>query len=467
MRAVRLVAAVAAAVAGAAALHTGVGAYASFARWGSSPVTFYVNPVNADVSQTAAVAALQTAMNVWGDQSGAAFRYQYGGTATDTATAMDNRNVVFFRNTTNGSAIATTYSWWNSSNQLLDSDIIFWDGGFNFFTGTSGCGVLPNAAYIEDVATHELGHALGLNHSTATEATMYPSYSYCSQAFRTLASDDINGARALYPTVSNTAPSVTISSPSNGASYANGATVSFTGSASDTQDGSLTSALAWRSNIDGSIGLGGSFSRTLSAGTHTVTATAVDSGGLNTVRTVSVTVAAAATNTAPSVTISSPANGASYASGATVTFTGAASDTQDGSLTAALVWTSNLSGTIGTGGSFTKALTAGTHTITAKATDSGGLTTVRQIAVTVAAAATSGGTLTARGRKVKGLQAVDLSWNGLSGTSLDVYRNSSKWPTPNDGTEIDNLNKKGAGSYTYKVCVAGTTTCSNTATVTF
>ena len=467
MRAVRIVAAVAAAVAGAAALHTGVGAYSSFARWGSSPVTFYVNPVNADVSQTAAASALQTAMNAWGDQSGAAFRYQYGGTATDTATAMDNRNVVFFRNTTNGSAIATTYSWWNSSNQLLDSDIIFWDGGFNFFTGASGCGVLPNAAYIEDVATHEFGHALGLNHSTATDATMYPSYSYCSQAFRTLATDDINGARALYPTVSNTAPSVTISSPANGASYPNGATVSFTGSANDTQDGSLTSALAWRSNLDGSIGLGGSFSRTLSAGTHTITATAVDSGGLNTVRTVNVTVAAAVTNTAPSVTISSPANGASYASGATVTFTGAASDTQDGSLTAGLVWSSNLSGTIGTGGSFTKVLTAGTHTISAKATDSGGLTTVRQVSVTVAAAATSGGTLTARGRKSKGLQAVDLSWNGLSGTSLDVYRNSSKWPTPNDGSETDNINKKGAGSYTYKVCVAGTTTCSNTATVAF
>jgi hypothetical protein len=467
MRAVRIAAAVAAAVAGAAALHTGVGAYSSYARWGSSPVTFYVNPVNADVSQTAAVAALQAGMNVWGDQSGAAFRYQYGGAASDTATAYDNRNVVFFRNTSNGSAIATTYSWWSSSNQLLDSDIIFWDGGFNFFTGSSGCGGVSNAAYLEDIAAHEFGHALGLNHSSSTDATMYPSYSYCSTAFRTLATDDINGARALYPTVSNTAPSVAISSPANGGSYAGGAAVTFTGSASDTQDGSLTSALAWRSNLDGSIGLGGSFTRVLSAGTHAVTATAVDSGGLTTVRQVSVTVAAAATNTAPAVTIASPANGASYASGATVSFSGSASDTQDGSLTAGLVWTSNINGTIGTGGAFTKVLTAGTHTITAKATDSGGLTTTRQVSVTVAAASTSGGTLTARGRKNKGVQAVDLSWNGLSGTSLDVYRNSLKWPTPNDGAETDNLNKKGAGSYTYKVCVAGTTTCSNTATVTF
>jgi hypothetical protein len=373
MRAVRTLAALAAAVAGAAALHSGVGAYSSYAHWASSPVTFYVNPVNADVSQAAATAALQAGMDVWNTQSGSSFRYQYGGTANDTATAYDNRNVVMFRNTRNGSTIATTYSWWSNSGELLDSDIVFWDGGFNFFTGSTGCGVVPNAAYIEDIAAHELGHALGLNHSSATDATMYPSYSYCSSALRTLAADDINGAKALYPLVSNTAPAVTISSPANNSSYANGASITFTGSASDTQDGSLTSALAWTSNIDGSIGFGGSFTRTLSAGTHTIKATAVDSGGLN---------------------------------------------------------------------------------------------TVRQVTVTVNAAS-SGGTLSARGRKNKGLQAVDLSWSGMNGVSLDVYRGAMKWSTANDGSETDAINKKGAGTYTYKVCAAGTDTCSNTATVVF
>jgi hypothetical protein len=465
MRAVRTLAALAAAVAGAAALHSGVGAYSSYAHWASSPVTFYVNPVNADVSQAAATAALQAGMDVWNTQSGSSFRYQYGGTANDTATAYDNRNVVMFRNTSNGSTIATTYSWWSNSGELLDSDIVFWDGGFNFFTGSTGCGVVANAAYIEDIAAHELGHALGLNHSSASDATMYPSYSYCSQALRTLATDDINGAKALYPNVSNTAPTVTLSSPANNSSYAVGAAITFTGSASDTQDGLLTSALAWTSNIDGSIGLGGSFTRTLSAGTHTIKATAVDSGGLNTVRQVTVTVASS--NTAPSVSISSPANNSTYANGASITFTGSASDTQDGSLTAALVWTSNVSGTIGTGGSFSKVLTAGTHTITAKATDSGGVTTQRQVTVTVNAVSGGGGTLSARGRKTKGMQSVDLSWSGVSGTSLDVYRGTTKWSTANDGKETDALNKKGSATYTYKVCVSGTNTCSNTATVVF
>jgi len=465
MRAARTLTAAALAVAGAAAFHSAVGAYSSFAHWASSPVTIYVNPANQDVPQDAAIAALQAGMDVWNTQSGTSFRYQYGGRVSDTATAYDNRNVIMFRNTSNGSTIATTYSWWSSSNELLDSDIVFWDGGFKFFTGTSGCGVVSNAVYIEDVSAHELGHALGLNHSTSTDATMYPSMGYCSMSPRTLAADDIAGAKALYPTVANTAPSVVISTPSNNASYGNGVSVAFSGSATDVQDGALTSTLSWTSNIDGAIGLGGAFARVLSAGTHTIKATAVDSGGLTTVKQVTVTVASS--NTAPSVTISSPANGASFANGATVSFGGSASDTQDGSLTSKLAWTSSLDGAIGTGGAFTKVLGAGTHTIKATVTDNGGMTTVKQISVTVAAAASTGGTLKATGRKNKGSQTVDLSWSGMSGTSLDVYRNSTKWMTPNDGAEVDALNKKGGGSYTYKVCAAGTTVCSNTASVTF
>lgn len=468
MRAVRALAVAAIAVAGAAAMHTSVGAYSSFAHWASSPVTFYVNPANQDVTQDAAIAALQTGMDVWNTQSGSSFRYQYGGRASDTATAYDNRNVIMFRNTSNGSTIATTYSWWSSTNELLDSDIVFWDGGFRFFTGSSGCGSVSNAVYIEDVAAHELGHALGLNHSTITDATMYPSMGYCSMLPRTLAADDIAGAKALYPTVSNTAPSVTISTPSNNSSYGSGASVSFSGSASDAQDGALTSALSWTSNLDGPIGLGGAFSRVLSAGTHTIKATAVDSGGLTTVKQVTVTVASVVSNTAPSVTISSPANGASFANGTAVSFSGSASDTQDGTITSKLAWTSSLDGAIGTGGAFTKVLTAGTHTIKAAVTDNGGLTTVKQLSVTVAAAtSTSGGTLKATGRKSKGSQTVELSWSGMIGASLDVYRDSTKWTTANDGADVDALNKKGSGTYSYKVCAAGTTTCSNSATVRF
>jgi len=97
-------------------------------------------------------------------------------------------------------------------------------------------------------------------------------------------------------------------------------------------------------------------------------------------------------NTAPSVTIDSPADGASFPSGTSISFSGSASDPEDGDLTGSLVWTSSLDGQIGTGGSFNKVLSEGSHTITASVTDSGGLSGSASITVVVQPAA--GGTVT-------------------------------------------------------------------------
>jgi hypothetical protein len=89
-------------------------------------------------------------------------------------------------------------------------------------------------------------------------------------------------------------------------------------------------------------------------------------------------------NDPPVVTITSPADDDDpFDSGATISFAGTATDTEDGDLTASLVWTSDLDGQIGTGGSFSTTLNDGTHTITASVTDSGGLTGSDSISITV------------------------------------------------------------------------------------
>jgi hypothetical protein len=450
----------------AAAVAPTIMAYATFAKWGSSSASFYVNPANADVSQNAAISALQTAMDAWNTQSGTPFRLLYAGQVSNTSTGYDNKNLILFRNDSNGSAIASTYSWWTSSNTLVDSDIVFWDGGRTFFSGTSGC---SNGAYIEDVATHELGHAIGLSHSTQPDATMYTSYSTCSQSLRTLSADDISAARSLYGTggTTDTAPTVTITAPASGATVPLGTALTFSGSASDTPDGNVSSYLVWRSNLDGQIGLGASFSKTLTAGSHTITASVTDSTGHTASVTRSVTVTSG--NTSPSVSISSPAGGTTVAAGTSLTFTGTATDSQDGNLTSALIWQSNIDGRIGTGGSFTRTLTAGTHSITATVTDTGGLVGQASRTVTVSASTTSAAPkLTARGYKEKGMQKVDLSWEGLSTTNVDIYRSNTKVKTTsNNGNTTDPIDKKGNGSYTYKVCAAGSSTCTNQQTVSF
>ncbi len=69
---------------------------------------------------------------------------------------------------------------------------------------------------------------------------------------------------------------VTISTPADGNSFAAGEFIGFTASAfSDTED--LTDAIVWISSRDGTLGSGGSISTTLSAGTHTIVASAPDS----------------------------------------------------------------------------------------------------------------------------------------------------------------------------------------------
>ena len=150
-------------------------------------------------------------------------------------------------------------------------------------------------------------------------------------------------------TLPNTSPEVTISSPSTGANFTVGDSINFIGTANDNEDGDLTANLSWSSDLDGVIGSGGSFSTSgLSLGTHTITGSVTDAGSFPGSDVVTITVAA---NTAPEVTITNPADGASFLVGTSIDFAGTAADAQEGDLTPGLSWSSDLDGAIGSGAS--------------------------------------------------------------------------------------------------------------------
>lgn len=90
------------------------------------------------------------------------------------------------------------------------------------------------------------------------------------------------------------APSVSITSPSDGATYGEQETIAFEGTASDPQDGQLSGAdLVWASDLDGQLGTGTSFSRSdLSVGEHTINLTATDAHGNSSTATVIISVEA-------------------------------------------------------------------------------------------------------------------------------------------------------------------------------
>ncbi len=183
----------------------------------------------------------------------------------------------------------------------------------------------------------------------------------------------------------NQPPVVTITSPATGGTVFEGATVTLAGTATDPEDGPLSgAALAWTSSRDGALGTGSPLAMAaLTAGDHTLTLTARDSGG-NTA-TASVLLRVLPQNQPPAVAITAPSSGTTVDSGTSVAFSGTATDPEDGALTGArLSWRSSLDGVLGTGSPFsTAALSVGAHTITLTATDSGGRSASASIALTV------------------------------------------------------------------------------------
>lgn len=182
--------------------------------------------------------------------------------------------------------------------------------------------------------------------------------------------------------VVNAAPSVNISAPVDGLSFGQIAPVVFTASANDTEDGDLSASIIWSSGLDGSFGAGASISTALlSPGTHTVTASVTDSGGLTGFAVVTVTVVS---SNGPNLSIDAPSNGANYEQGESVSLIATATDAEDGDLSASIIWNSNPDGMIGSGASIlVSTLSPGTHTITASVTDSDDLTGTDSIQITI------------------------------------------------------------------------------------
>jgi hypothetical protein len=77
--------------------------------------------------------------------------------------------------------------------------------------------------------------------------------------------------------------------------------------------------------------------------------------------------------------------------------------------------------------------------------------------------------LSAHGYRVQGRHTVDLSWSGATSANIDVYRDGVVIATvPNNGSYTDHIGVRGGNiRYTYKVCEAGTSNCSNEVIVRF
>jgi hypothetical protein len=175
-------------------------------RWlAPASISIVINATgSADVTDGSHVTALQNALRAWNQAPGSSAKLVENATSAQRARtdwASDDIHLLYFDETGSsgyfppGSGIvALTPVWFTSGGVITDADILFNGSDYQFTTSK-----VPARFDVQDVATHELGHLLGLDHSGWAGATMYPYVDPSVILHRSLSLDEVCGMRALYP----------------------------------------------------------------------------------------------------------------------------------------------------------------------------------------------------------------------------------------------------------------------------
>ncbi len=138
----------------------------------------------------------QVSFNIFGDENTA---LEVDGVDADSP---DGKNEVMFGEISDPGAIAIAIVWGIFGGPPQNRELVEWDVVFDNVDYLWGDGSQdPTVMDFENIATHEFGHAVGLNDlygSQYSEQTMYGYANYGETKKRTLAAGDINGAKTLY-----------------------------------------------------------------------------------------------------------------------------------------------------------------------------------------------------------------------------------------------------------------------------
>lgn len=177
------------------------------ARWSNPNLSYYFHDIPEDFEDS-----LHTSFEVWEEISGIDLRINFEGAAS--AASRDSRSTLrwvtegwsslSFRPPSNALAV-TLSSFSASSGEIVDADIYF--NAENFDWGVVESEEDFDLVDVQNIATHEIGHLIGLDHSSVNyfetepdlaNATMYYASGAGETSRRVPQIDDIRGVRSLY-----------------------------------------------------------------------------------------------------------------------------------------------------------------------------------------------------------------------------------------------------------------------------
>ncbi|MFT5052102.1 MAG: hypothetical protein ACI8QZ_003534 [Chlamydiales bacterium] len=168
-------------------------------------VSIVINSTGSDdITDGSHETALRSAIQTWNDDNRTAAQLVENASVSQQARVdwgssgvhlmlFDETNSSGFFPGFSGIVAITPVSFFTTG-PIIDADVLF--NGKNFDFTTEG---LSGDFDVQNVATHELGHLLGLDHSGWASATMYPYVDQGTQLQRSLSMDDIRGLRHVYP----------------------------------------------------------------------------------------------------------------------------------------------------------------------------------------------------------------------------------------------------------------------------
>ncbi|MCM2323208.1 MAG: carboxypeptidase regulatory-like domain-containing protein [Oligoflexia bacterium] len=188
-------------------------------RWKGAPMLWVAgNPTNqSGLGEAEFYDAAVRSLQRWKSASGGVAGFEYWqGTQPDVyvpASSYDGLSALYFASnsksdrTLSQNVLGLTQVWYDTkTGEILETDIVLNDRAFRFTTSerdTSGYGSGATSfvsgrsnVFVENVLTHELGHAMGLSHSGGMQSTMLYMESP-EQAH--LGCDDLTAVHALYP----------------------------------------------------------------------------------------------------------------------------------------------------------------------------------------------------------------------------------------------------------------------------